>query len=336
MARKAPIDPEGGAGKMKGGTKRARRVRLEMESLDGRTLPSAGVTATLARGVLTIVGTAGDDTITVGVTQPSGNRGVNAALVSVLGVRQFPAKLVQQIVIRGGVGNDRVTLTQTAQRLIPARITLGDGNNVVRTGREADTIVVGNGNNVVSSGGGRDTIRYGGGVNLINGVSTAPPSSADPPGGPVIFPPPSLLPVTPPSSLLGDPVSTLERTIIDLINQERVSAGLSPLQVNQKLCAAAQIQAKNMARLNEFGHVLADTSTPSPLDRLRAVGYSYGAAGENIAYNYQGPRQVVAGWMGSQGHRANILDGDYTETGLAVRFNSDGEPYYVQVFGSPM
>jgi uncharacterized protein YkwD len=304
-----------------------------VETLDGRVLPAAGMTASLLRGVLTITGTQGSDRIAVSVSQPQGRRGAAAAVVSLNNGRQFPARSVQQIVIRGRDGNDAVSVTETAPKLIPTRIELGNGNNTVTTGAEADAIVAGNGNNVVNSGRGGDRIRYGSGRNMINGVPVGPRVTITTSGGPVNFqngqPPPS-------SSVPSDPVSSLEQAIIDLVNQQRQAAGLAPLRVNQRLCAAAQIQARNMARLNEFGHVLNDTSTPTPLDRLRAVGYSYGSAGENIAYNYQGAQDVVTGWMNSPGHRANILSADYTETGVAVRYNSFNEPYYVQVFGSPM
>ena len=133
------------------------------------------------------------------------------------------------------------------------------------------------------------------------------------------------------------PLSAVERAIVELTNEERQKAGLSPLAVNAKLVQAAQIHAADMARLNQLEHTLPGALLPTPEDRLRFVGYSYSSWAENIAYNYPDAAAVVAGWMAStKGHRENILNPNFTEIGVGVAWNSRGEPYYCQVFGRPL
>jgi uncharacterized protein YkwD len=57
--------------------------------------------------------------------------------------------------------------------------------------------------------------------------------------------------------------------------------------------------------------------------------------GENLAFNYPDPNSVMAAWMGDSGHRANILNADYTQIGVGIAYDSQGEPYYTQDFGAP-
>jgi uncharacterized protein YkwD len=54
---------------------------------------------------------------------------------------------------------------------------------------------------------------------------------------------------------------------------------------------------------------------------------------ENVAYGYDTGRKVVRGWMHSEGHRRNILNGKFRLLGMAVRRSDNGTPYAAQVFG---
>ena len=123
--------------------------------------------------------------------------------------------------------------------------------------------------------------------------------------------------------------------IIDLTNAQRTQAGLAPLAVNGALTQAAGVQSGNMARLGIMSHSLPGTNAPNLTDRAALVGYQYSSLGENIAYNFADADAVVAGWMASPGHRANILNAGYTQIGVAIAYDSAGEPYYTQEFGSP-
>ena len=68
---------------------------------------------------------------------------------------------------------------------------------------------------------------------------------------------------------------------------------------------------------------------------MTAAGYKYARTGENIGWNYRTPKEAVAGWMNSPPHKENILTKPYTDIGVAVAKNERGEPYWIQVFGTP-
>jgi uncharacterized protein YkwD len=130
-------------------------------------------------------------------------------------------------------------------------------------------------------------------------------------------------------------LSAIEQAIIDLVNQERLAAGRAALSVNTRLVEAAAHHATNMVLFDTMAHTLPGSDAPTLADRLQQAGYAYSAAGENIAWNYPSAQAVMDAWMNSSGHRANILSTSYTEIGVAVRYTSNGEPYYCQVFGRP-
>ena len=76
-----------------------------------------------------------------------------------------------------------------------------------------------------------------------------------------------------------------------------------------------------MAPRDFFAHCDPDTGT-LPWDRMTAAGYSWSTAGENIAAVYSSPAAVMAGWMASSGHRANILSTGYREIGVGYACQS--------------
>ncbi len=126
----------------------------------------------------------------------------------------------------------------------------------------------------------------------------------------------------------ADPV----QTVISLTNEERSKARVPPLTVDPRLTDAAERHADRMAKRDRLSHSL-DGRTAA--ERVRAAGYEYRTVGENIAWNQRTPAEVVDGWMDSKGHRRNLLSNDFTHIGVAVATNAKGEPYWVQVFGSP-
>lgn len=109
-----------------------------------------------------------------------------------------------------------------------------------------------------------------------------------------------------------------------LINHERAAHGVRPLIFNAKLQRAAQGHSASMVSEDYFGHYGPNGATPS--DRIRAAGYVYSEdlgyeIGENIAWgtlHLATPREIVKSWMQSAGHRENILDRRYRETGIGV------------------
>jgi len=104
-----------------------------------------------------------------------------------------------------------------------------------------------------------------------------------------------------------------------LLNAQRAAAGLAPLTVDSTLSAASDGYAGVMIAGHFFAHESPDGST---LDqRLGKVGYSYEVAGENIAWGegpLSTPASIVDAWMHSEGHRTNILDGDFRQIGLGI------------------
>jgi uncharacterized protein YkwD len=123
--------------------------------------------------------------------------------------------------------------------------------------------------------------------------------------------------------------------VVELTNAERTRAGLAVFRINARLGEAARIQAEQIAAAGRLDHVV-DARYPRLEDRLDAAEYRWQAAGENLAFGQQSAAAVVAGWMQSPGHRANILHATFTEIGVAYLTDTNGRPYYVQVFGRPI
>ena len=64
------------------------------------------------------------------------------------------------------------------------------------------------------------------------------------------------------------------------------------------------------------------------------MGIQYRRSGENIAWGQQSPKAVMEGWMNSKGHRANILNPNFTKIGVGYRKNAAGRTYWTQLFTS--
>jgi uncharacterized protein YkwD len=131
-------------------------------------------------------------------------------------------------------------------------------------------------------------------------------------------------------------VGSTESRIFRLVNAERRRQGLSDLVYNPQLDRMARIQAENMARFQKMAHVIPESSLPTLTDRAQDSGYPYARLAENVALGYPNAQTVVDGWMASKGHRANILNRDVEETGIAIARSSAGGLYYCQVFGRRM
>lgn len=125
-------------------------------------------------------------------------------------------------------------------------------------------------------------------------------------------------PATPPTtstpSTTTSDVNAFEQEVVKLTNAERTKAGLSPLQTDAKLMAAAREKSQDMQTNKYFSHT--SPTFGSPFDRMKALGIAYKGAGENIAQGQRSPQEVVQAWMESPGHRANILNGKFTHIGV--------------------
>ncbi len=134
--------------------------------------------------------------------------------------------------------------------------------------------------------------------------------------------------------------SELINQVIKLTNIERANAGLQPLKPNSQLADAAQDHSEDMAKDDFFSHTGVDGSNVA--SRVQDSGYQYSTVGENIAAGQKTAAEVVEGWMNSPGHRANILNANYTEIGIGYEYleNDTGSVnynrYWTQVFGTSL
>ena len=112
------------------------------------------------------------------------------------------------------------------------------------------------------------------------------------------------------------------RTVVGEVNRERAARGLSALRIDPALTAAAQIRAKEIVQ--KFSHTRPDGTRWSTVSSV--------AYGENIAKGQRTADKVMAAWMSSSGHRANILRANYGSIGVAC-LQSGGVYYWVQLFG---
>lgn len=103
--------------------------------------------------------------------------------------------------------------------------------------------------------------------------------------------------------------------VISLMNSERSNEGLGSLSYNSKLTNSATAKAQDMFADDYWAHVAPDGKGPDYF--IEQAGYAYSRAGENLAKGFQTSSGVVAGWMASPGHKANVL-GDYKDVGVAV------------------
>lgn len=122
--------------------------------------------------------------------------------------------------------------------------------------------------------------------------------------------------------------------VVDLVNDERLQNNLPPLTGNATLSRLAGDYACEMIEGDYFEHT--DPITGSTVgSRALAGGYYFKKVGENLAGGFTSPEETMAQWMDSPGHRANILDADFTEMGAAVRTGGSYRWYWVQEFGLP-
>jgi uncharacterized protein YkwD len=113
-----------------------------------------------------------------------------------------------------------------------------------------------------------------------------------------------------------------------LTNIEREKAGKSILKYNSYIAAGAQTRSEEL--LISFSHTRPDGS------RFFTVfddpDFSYRYIGENLALGYKSPAEVVAAWMKSDGHRANLLSDNYTDIGVGITKSESGRYHWAQIF----
>lgn len=127
--------------------------------------------------------------------------------------------------------------------------------------------------------------------------------------------------------------SAIER-VFELVNDARRKENLPSLSWNPTLATTAQAYAEDMATRGFFSHD--DPEGGAPRDRILKGGYTkpscncswvYGT-GENLAHGQDTPEKVMADWLASPGHRANIMSEDFEDIGIGY-----ADEHWVQHFG---
>jgi len=128
----------------------------------------------------------------------------------------------------------------------------------------------------------------------------------------------------------------VERRAFEMINQQRIANGEQPFVWDAELTSMALIHSKNMATQNFFNHVGPDGQ--DMVARAHACEiYGWRSLGENIAYN-QGLEDpaafAVERWMHSTKHRTNILNNQFSRSGIGTARAADGRIFFTQVFAA--
>lgn len=136
--------------------------------------------------------------------------------------------------------------------------------------------------------------------------------------------------------ILGVSYSISENELLAQVNAQRQANGLSVLLMNSELSDAARRKAADMFSKNYWAHFSPDGSS-SPWGFIRASGYNYQFAGENLAKGFTDTGSLMNAWMNSPTHRENILSGRFKEVGFAIASGTlQGEEtvLVVEMFGA--
>lgn len=154
---------------------------------------------------------------------------------------------------------------------------------------------------------------------LANAAAAAPPLAAAPPPAPVA-----------PEAAVTSAVSI---ECAGLANAQRAAVGVAPLTVNASLTAAAEGHSAYQASITTMTHDGAGGVSAGA--RITNAGYVWRTWGENVAYGQLDCAAVIAAWMASPGHRANILNPAFTNIGVAVAVGANGYLYWTMDLGAP-
>ena len=152
---------------------------------------------------------------------------------------------------------------------------------------------------------------------------------------PIATPVPTVRPTTNPGNsdstgdYTTDSVTTQEYLAWNLLNEDRIANGLSPLPLDEELCRLARIKSADMKQNNYFAHVSPTYGNATAM--LQHFGYSFKGVGENIAHRATVTKSQAA-FMSSIGHRANILGRQWDRVGIGVIYDDNGFVYVTQLF----
>ena len=122
--------------------------------------------------------------------------------------------------------------------------------------------------------------------------------------------------------------STITEEVHKLINEHRISIGKSTLVFDNQVADIAIEHTEYMISKNKISHDNFDARFAQVRTLVNAMNFA-----KNVASKQNSAQEVIAGWLNSAGHRANI-EGDYTHTGIGVLKNASGNYYFTQLFYS--
>ncbi|MBX3031386.1 MAG: hypothetical protein KF809_14660 [Chloroflexi bacterium] len=143
----------------------------------------------------------------------------------------------------------------------------------------------------------------------------------------------------PAATLAAGPTSAelraAESIVLKRINAQRKDRGLRAIRMDGRIQAVAQARSQDMVDRAYFSHT--DPDGKLPWDHLKAAGIAYYAAGEIIAANGTNPIDAAAvravqQWMGSSGHKAQIVSTSFNYAGVGVAVAESGASYWTVVF----
>lgn len=129
------------------------------------------------------------------------------------------------------------------------------------------------------------------------------------------------------------PPPSPQQQVVDIANQRRAERGIGPLRVHSSLSTAAQNHSADQARMRRMTHTGSDGSSAGT--RISRTGYRWSSWAENVAAGQPDATSVMSSWMGSSGHRANILNSGLTQIGVGLAYSSNGTPYWTMVLARP-
>lgn len=124
---------------------------------------------------------------------------------------------------------------------------------------------------------------------------------------------------------------TLQLRILDSVNALRSASGVTPVQLNAQLNAAAATHARDMSIQNRPWHFGSDGS--SPIDRVRRVGYPGTMEGELISETYETELETLAAWMEDPTSRQVLLDPQALNMGFSWFQETNGKLWWTLVMG---
>jgi uncharacterized protein YkwD len=162
---------------------------------------------------------------------------------------------------------------------------------------------------------------------LVLAGCAAPPGSTTPTSAPS----PTTVP-TPTTAPATSATPAWVEEMLARINAERAAVGAAPVQLCANLMEAAQAHSQDQAARSVMSHTGSDGSTM--VQRAERAGYvRWTALAENVAAGYTSVTSVMSGWMGSTGHRTNLLSTSYQHVGLGRAASGSGALYWTQDFG---